>query len=779
MFGFVLAFTAAVCWIQVQAELPPPECLWGSGLIGLAGLAFARFVRGWRGLLPVAGLCLGLAWAGLAAQWRMQDGLVAAQENRDVVVSGVVAALPQQTEHGWRFDFDVEDAPVGIPKSISLAIYDRGYDQTAPLPAPHAGERWRFLVRLKRPHANLNPQIYDFESWLLEQNIRATGYVRNTRQSAEQNLRLDAFVWKPAYLIERWREAVRERFFATLPDAPETAILTALTMGDQRTIGSEQWCSFARTGITHLVSISGLHVTMFAGLAWWLVGGLWRRSARLMLYCPVQQAAAIGGFGAAFAYCLLAGFAVPAQRTLYMLGVVALGLCLRRQTSIWRILAWALLIVLLLDPWAVLAPGFWLSFGAVALLFYIGSGRLVAGPWYREWGRAQWAMTLGMVPAMLLLFQQFSLVSPLANALAIPVVSFVVTPLALASIVPGLGWLLWPAYWVLAALMAYIEWLADLPWAVWQQHAPPLWALPLALAGSLWLFLPRGFPARWLGLLSYLPLLLIAPQRPQEGAFQLTVMDVGQGLAVHVQTARHDLLFDTGPAFSVDANSGNRILLPYLQALGVAHLDGLVVSHADSDHSGGAEAVVEGMPVAWMLTSASRADDLAALPIEQTPCVAGQRWQWDGVVFEMLYPYADLYARPPARINDMSCVLKVSAGENAVLLTGDIEKLAERQLLLRAPDSLRSQVLVVPHHGGLASSSEDFIRAVAPQMAVFSAGYLNRFRHPRPEVLARYAQQGARLLRTDSGGAFAFNVSEKGVSFVAERERRRRYWHGK
>jgi competence protein ComEC len=325
----------------------------------------------------------------------------------------VVAGLPQALERGVRFEFEVEQAVAGVPPRISLAWY-RGRDDTddeaSPAMPVRAGERWHFTVRLKRPHGNLNPHGFDYEAWLFERGVRATGYVRPASAA-----RIEAQVWRPGYAVEMLRETIRDRFRAALPDAPYAGILIALAVGDQHAIDPGLWQTFARTGITHLMSISGLHVTMLAGLAYALINWLWRRSANLPLRLPAQHAAAMGGFLAAFLYCLLAGFAVPAQRTLYMLAVVAAARLSAREISGSRVLSLALLLVLLLDPWAVLAGGFWLSFGAVALLFHIGSGRLGPVHWLLEWGRAQWAVTLGMLPALLALFQQFSLVSPLGQ----------------------------------------------------------------------------------------------------------------------------------------------------------------------------------------------------------------------------------------------------------------------------------------------------------------------------------------------------------------------------
>jgi competence protein ComEC len=559
----ILAFAVGIAWLQWQAVLPQP-----AALAALAGLGGALAVPRWwwsraQAAAVIGAFLIGVSWAGWRAHERLADELAQGNEGRDVELVGVVAGLPQHFENGLRFSFDVEQAPAGVPAHVSLAWYREGHhgwhgeeEATGPVRQVHAGERWRLVARLKRPHGNLNPHGYDYEAALMERGVRATGYVR----TSERNVREDTLVPRPGYAVERLRESIRERFESVLGDAPYAGVLVALAVGDQRAIDPGLWQTFSRTGTTHLMSISGSHVTMLAGLAWALVSLLWRRSAHLPLLLPAQKAAAVAGFLAAFAYTLLAGFEVPAQRTLYMLGIVALALWSGRSVAGSRVLALALLVVLLLDPWAVLAAGFWLSFGAVALLFYVGAGRIGRPHWLTEWGRAQWAVTVGMLPALLALFQQFSLASPLANAVAIPVIGFVVTPLALAGCLPLGDPLLWLAHVVMGWQMALLDWLAASRWAVWQQHAPPPWSLPLAALGIGWLLLPRGFPARWLGAVVCLPLVLVPAPRPPAGTAQIVVLDVGQGLAVHVQTAGHDLIYDTGPLFSPDANSGNRIM---------------------------------------------------------------------------------------------------------------------------------------------------------------------------------------------------------------------------
>jgi len=774
----ILAFAAGVLVLQECPELPAPEEL---GLLVLAGIGAAAWpATGVKRTLGhvLAGLLLGFAWAGLLAQHRLADALPEASEGRDIEIVGVVATLPQRAEHGIRFAFDVERSAEPVPSRISLAWY-RGWrpqddDDFHVLPAVQPGERWRLCVRLKRPHASLNPHGFDFEAWLFEQDLRATGYVR----ANPTNARLDEWAAGPGYLVERLRAAVRGRFQRVLGDAPCAGILMALAIGDQQAIEPGLWRVFARTGVTHLLSVSGLHVTMVAGLAAWLAGWAWRRSPGLMLRLPAQKAAALAGVGAAFAYCLLAGFAVPAQRTLYMLAVVAVALWTGRTTAVSRVLALALLMVLLLDPWAVSSAGFWLSFGAVGLLFYIGTGRLGEGRRLAAWARAQWAVTVGMVPALLALFQQFSLVSPFANAVAIPVVSLLVTPLALLGALPLADPLLWLAHAVTVAVMALLDWLAASPWAVWQQQAPPFWAVLLGIAGVGWLLLPRGVPARWLGALALLPAVLVMPARPAPGEVVATVLDVGQGLAVHVQTANHDLLYDTGPAYSADADAGSRIVVPYLRAGGVRRLDELVVSHADQDHAGGAISVVSELPVGALLTSVGDDHPLARLPVPRRRCRDGERWQWDGVEFTVLHPAEDAYVAA-SKSNALSCVVRIAAAGGSLLLTGDIEARDEALLLARHPEVGRTDVVLPAHHGSRSSSSNQFVLATAPSLAVISAGYRNRFGHPAKEVIERYVLAGSQIRRTDREGAVIIALASDGVVTTTERERRRRYWQGR
>jgi competence protein ComEC len=763
MTGAALAFASGVLLLQQQAVLPQLPWLLLLPLCGALAV--------WRRILLVpAAFAIGFLWAAGQAHLRLGERLAPEFEGRDLEVAGVVSSLPAATERGLRFEFDLESTAAGLPRRVLLSWYRSPLADESPAllsGAVHPGERWLFTLRLRQPHGHLNPHGFDYEAWLTERGIGATGYVR--QRGAQRLLgRRDSL----ADRIEQAREAVRERFKRLLGETPSAGILAALAVGDQRAISNEEWRLFARTGVTHLMSISGLHVTLVSGLFAWLAAALWRRIPRLALRLPARKAGALAAIAAALGYTLLAGFAVPAQRTCYMVTVVALALWSGRIASPTRTLALALAVVTALDPWAVLQAGFWLSFGAVALIFYVAAGWTGREALPLQWLRVQWAITVGLAPAALFLFSQISVVGPLANALAIPLVSAVITPLALAGALLPLDALLHVAEWLTQWLLQYLEWCAQLPAATWQQHAPPLWATLLALGGVAWLLLPRGFPWRAGGVALMLPALALPAPAPAPGEAWITTLDVGQGLAVLVRTANRALLYDAGPAFGAEADSGERIVAPYLRAAGIARLDALVLTHQDTDHTGGALTLLEGMEVDQLLSSMPESHPLLALAPAPRRCLRGMAWDWDGVRFEMLHPAAGSAAR---RRNDESCVLRVSAGGVAMLLTGDIERGSEAELLRTT--ALRADAMLVPHHGSRSSSTGEFLAAVRPRFALVAAGYRNRFGHPHEEVLARYAAAGIELLRTDRDGALTLRLAPGSIGVEAQRARRARYWH--
>lgn len=792
----LLAFAAGVCVLQMQASLPAYPWLWIA-----AALAFAIAVNAWaapatcvRGVVWVAAFAVGgFAYAAWRAEVRLADALPHAWEDVDIGVVGVIDDLPAAGERGERFAFAVERVLTPnavVPSRLSLAWYANGAadddeDAVAP-PAVHPGERWRLTVRLKRPHGNVNPGGFDLEAWLLQQGLRATGVVRDD----PRNARMTAFAGRPRDYVQRAREAVRARIVAALGDAPYAGVIVALAIGDQRAIPEAQWTVFNRTGVGHLVSISGLHVTVFAAFAGGVAYALARRSARLTSRLPARRIAAITGVIAAGAYVLLAGAEVPAVRTFAMLAVAAIGVAFARPGSAALVWLWALAGVLLWDPWAPLTPGFWLSYGAVALLLYASVGRLRDPPaagWrtrgvaaVREGAHAQWVVTLGLAPLTLALFQQMSLIAPVANAVAIPLVTLVVVPLALTGILVPWGGLFVAAHGALVPLMALLTRLADLPAAVWQQHAPPPWAIAMGCAGVVLLLAPRAVPGRPWGWTWLLPLFLARPPPLAPGAFRLTVLDVGQGLSAIVETRHYTLVYDTGGRFTETADAGGRIVAPFVRLLRNPRADGLVVSHQDLDHSGGALSLLRLTPVGWFASSLPATHPVVEEAQSRSPvqaCLAGQAWTWDGVRFTVLHPTPGEYADAYAKTNDRSCVVRIDSAHGSALLTGDIEARSEGALVRAMPAALRADVLVVPHHGSRTSSTLPFIRAVGPSLAIVPAGYRNRFGHPRADIVARYTMYDVQVLRTDRAGAVTveFDAASARVPQVA-RAQRPRYW---
>lgn len=775
--------------LQIQQPSLWPQAVYmvlaALGLLTLGAL-WRRRASGRRALLA---LLATTALAGGSVGWRaqayLQDGLSPALEGRDVALVGVVAAMPQRTEAGLRFRLAVEQAevegkPVALPPRLLLAWYTglglgAGTAELARQPPDlRAGERWRMTVRLKAPHGNLNPHGFDYELWLWEQGLQATGYVRaSPKDPAPARL---GRTWQ--HPIEVARQSVRDAIYARVTDRRQAGVLAALVTGDQAAIERADWDVFRATGVAHLMSISGLHVTMFAWAAAAVVGWLWRRSPRLCLALPAQHAALVGGLLLALAYALFSGLGVPAQRTLWMLATVGLLRWSGRQwpwPMVWLLAAAA---VVTADPWALMQAGFWLSFVAVGVLFatnleanYIDStgarGR------FATILREQWVVTVALTPLSLLLFGQASVVGLLANLVAIPWVTLLVTPLAmLGAAVP---WAWDAAALAVQGLGVGLGGLAGLPWATVSLPSAPLFLGVAAVAGGGLLVMRLPWGLRALGLPLVMPLLLWQPPRPAPGQFELLAADVGQGNAVVVRTASHTLVYDAGPRYGRDVDAGHRVLVPLLRAWG-ERVDTLMLSHRDSDHTGGAAAVLAMQPRAALWSSIEADHELQALrPV--TRCAVGQRWVWDGVQFEVLHPRPTDYDRA-AKPNALSCVLRISAHSGqgrSALLAGDIER-AQEQALVTQGAALASDLLLVPHHGSKTSSSAAFLDAVRPRLAVVQAGYRNRFGHPAHEVLARYQQRGIAVRDSARCGALAW-ASAAPERAVCQREVARRYWH--
>jgi competence protein ComEC len=734
-----------------------------------AGLS--RSCRDLADWLLLAGFVLaGMCWHLYQAEQRLERRLPERLEGQDLRVEGYVASIPEQRPVGQRFQFVIEHAESGFsPRRILLNSYDEIQFK--------AGERWQLQVRLQRPHGAANPGTFDFEGWLFQQGIVARGYVR----SSSYNRPIPGSMMTLLVL----RASIRERLLAVSDGLPFQSVLLALTLGDRNLLTDEQWKVFSNTGTNHLVVISGLHVALVAGLLALLVSRGWRWNGRLMALLPAQQAGAVVAIGGALVYAAMAGFALATQRAAIMVSVFVACRLLAVNGNSWFSFQLAMLLVLLLDPMAATGQGFWLSFSAVAALLLVHRNRVI-----NQVGTVPKTRLLKLVVPQLAVFigllvplghwqGQISLLAPLANLVAIPVVSWLVVPISLLAAVTSpvsplvSGALFDLADRIFSGLYQFLELLPGLPvigksWAI---NPLPFDMLSLAATGCLLLLLPDLANSRLLGLLLLCPLFSSAAKPTAEGVLEMHVLDVGQGLAVVVRTANHALVYDSGPRFSSGFDSGTAIVLPVLRRLGVERIELLIASHADNDHAGGIAGLASNLPVDRILAGEALPD----LPVPVEQCRRGNSWQWDGIDFRFLHP-------PRAggyRGNNASCVLLISAGTFQLLLPGDIDAGIERQLLREIVPDDKLEVLVSAHHGSNTSSSLSFLASLRPRLVIHSAGYRNQFGHPSSPVTERISRFGGHQLSTPGSGMVRVVLPAFGAeaAIYRYRDRFKRYWH--
>lgn len=701
------------------------------------------------GLKRLSLVIIGLGWACLNAHWALADRLAPELDGRTVWLEGEVVGLPEWSLEVSRFELtSLRSRHAGLPERVRLAWYGG--------PRLHAGERWRLAARLKRPHGSVNPQSFDYEAWLLSRHVGATGSIKaGERMTAAAG-------------VGTWRDALRNRLLEVEAHGRSGAI-AALVLGDDSGLSSADWSVLQATGTVHLLVISGQHVALLAGLLYLVVSGLarWGLWPSAVPWLPAAcGCAALGAFG----YGALAGFDVPVQRACLMVLMILLWRLCFRHLGAWVPLIMAMVAVLVVEPLASLKPGFWLSFGAVGLLIFAFSGRLGRSPAWQTLFRVQWVMTLGLLPLMLAMGLPISISGPLANLIAVPFVSAIAVPLSLLGTtllpVPVVGeFLLSLAGLSLEWLFRWLGMLAA--WQpVWHPQTLPVPSLLAVGLGALLLLVPRGVPVRLAGLpLVLVPLLFGGRSEPLSGQADVWVFDVGQGLSVLVRTQNHALLYDAGPRHG-EFDSGERLIVPSLGALGVRHLDRLLISHADNDHAGGAVAVARALPVSRVM-SGEPGELMPSLGAE--PCEA-TTWEWDGVRF------ATWQSDRPESGNGASCLLMIEAQDERMLLTGDIDRRTEARLL----DSgwpVRAEWLVLPHHGSGGSSSASFIDAVQPHSALVSRGLHNPFGHPDEAVVRRLDRDSIGLHDTARHGAIHVRLGMRQPATHLRDERR--FWREK
>ena len=760
MWPVVSAFVTGCGLVLVQPRLPDPALV---SLVAFVLAAIAMHLRS-----PVAcALVAGFAFCCWQAHARLVDRLDPVLEGRDLTARGTVTSVPQGTPALLRFRF-APDSDSSLPTSIELTWYDADF-------RPRAAERLEVDMRLRRPRGYANPGGADNDARMLRDGVGASGYARSVRSLG----RGTGQVIRYPVLVARGEvdQAIRR----SLGARPATGIVAGLSVGLQDAISRGQWLQLSRTGTSHLMAISGLHIAMVAAMAAWAGAAAQRWRQRRGATGSRRDAAALAGAVVAGLYSALAGWSVPTQRTMIMILLAAAALRMRRRVGLADGLAACAGAVVLIDPLALLAPGFWLSFGAVAAILYGTSGYLLRPAALRGYLHVQFAVTLGLVPVLIGSFGKVSLVSAVVNLWAIPLYTLVIVPAVLVATAAAL---LWPAAG--DVLLQVVAWSIDVTWplievpASWSESsvaiavpAPLAWAA--LLLGTVATLSPLPRRGRLAGLLLVGAACAWRPWPLDPGVVRLTVLDVGQGLATIVETRSHVMIFDTGPSYRSGSDAGQLVVVPYLQSRGIRRIDALVASHDDDDHKGGASSVMAAMDVAQTIVGPSVRSfgPGARRGSAWVRCQAGRRWVWDGVSFEWLHPGPGPYERD----NDSSCVLRVSTGEHRFLLTGDIEAAAEAEVLTTARLG-PVEVVVAPHHGSRTSSSPAFVAATPPRWVVFSVGHRNRWGFPSPAVVARWERVGAHTLRTSASGAVDF-VAQPGepLSHPGQwRIDRRRFW---
>jgi len=826
---WAIAFLSGILFVQQLANLPSYYLVFVCLFVFVGFKPVRQIIQNHALLILLSGFVFGFSWALGHAHLMLSQRLLPQYEGVDLIIEGQVVSLPilasnlsstsvkkkaYKQFHQQRVRFDFKPTKIISPANLVLKDFPEKIRLSwyRPNAMIEAGQLWHFKVRLKRPYALMNPGGFDYEQHLFQKRIQARGYIRDKYNNQLVKGYISSNYLRSTTL--KLRQSILNKLSQQSDSSQHTEnirkLSQALILGYRGGLETSQWQTFQRTGTIHLMAISGLHIGLVAGLVYLFVGLLWRLIGRGCLWLPAPQIAAIAALLAAVLYAVLAGFTIPTQRALIMLCVAMLHIVFQRTPMpASKTISLALILVLLFDPLAVLAQGFWLSFLAVSVIIFmmrrpykgktnedflvIADGSSNASLLTKrlqnflnrvmQFGRIQWALTIVMFPLVLYFYQSSSLVSPIANFIAIPIMSLVVVPLMFLATI-----FLYLNENIALAIFTLIDFIYGLLWrllenlALWQYATIDnaiisVWLLvPCYLAILLWLAI-KGTPMRWLAVVLVLPIIFSSYKKLDQGEAIITVLDVGQGLSTVVQTRNHVLVIDTGPKYSQNFDMGRAVIVPYLRHLGRSSIDRLIISHGDNDHIGGFKSIAALLPISKVLTSIP--NEISHEGLDISACHVGQNWQYDGVQFSILSPISSIEPENGHDKNNQSCVLKVVTRHGRVLITGDIERETESYLYHSMPSALAAEVLVVPHHGSNTSSLTGFIKAVSPDFAVFTVGYKNRYKLPNKRVIKRYQQSShAKLLHTSETGALTFYLqADKKLNPTKHRDLSKRYWH--
>lgn len=687
-----------------------------------------------RGLIPLVIYSFGCFWAGLFVLYYASSNLPQADEMQPLILKGEVVGFPVKADHGENFLLAIES--LSTLKNKPILTHGHVF-----LHAEHTqvklGERYACLVKLLRVHGLSNPGGVNAQWQAMANQTSMHGKVLQARLLNRHDS------------LRAW---LHQRLLLLLPDTPHSGWLMALMLGDHSRVDPADWSVLSNTGTNHLMVVGGLHLGIVAASMVGLILALWRRSTRLMLYTSAPMAATFGAWIFVVFYAYLAGFGLSTQRACFMVSALTVVVMLRRKVSPWQTFALALVMVLFINPLSALTMGFWLSFTTIALIIAGMTGRPYLKKSHLSF-RLQWVLALGLLPLMLYLFQSASLTGSVANLIAIPWLAFTILPLCLIAMVLSGVWpwaaktCLWLAAQSLSGLWLFLSTLSESTLLLFHHALPSFACLGFMMVGVLLLLSPRGTTGRAFAWVFLLPALLTPTSHVLMGEFKVTVLDVGQGLSVVIETKNHLLVYDAGGHLQVNDDKGERVVMPYLRYENRPVIDVLLISHGDNDHAGGADYLLNHTRVKTVLTSVPEKFSR----FHPVKCERGQQWLWEGVHFSILSPKGSSGLSG----NNASCVLMVDNGRRRVLLPGDIEAPTESALLSWGTD-LHANVLIAPHHGSNTSSTPALIAAVSPEWVIYSTGYHNHYGLPHPIIVRRYRDAGVLALNTVTSGAITF-----------------------